>query len=136
MMPLDSIRRRNAVKFVVTAPDLGAPYSVGQVDDRHCYDVACQCNYIVEAQVIASLLTDYAARCAARNVPLWDNALTRREAILAAGKRKEEEDEVTLDSVLEDIKAKADAGMFDCADPWPKDKGYEAWRNQKERMKS
>ncbi len=128
MMPLDSIRKRNAVKFVVDKPDDGAPYRVRMSDDPHCYDVACQCNYIVEARVIASLLTDFAARCAAKNVHIWDNALTRREAM------KVEEDKVTLDSVLADIKAKAAAPIK--WRRWPQDKGYAAWRDQKERMKS
>ncbi len=129
MMPLDSIRKRNAVKFVVQQNQFSEElHYVKREDDKHLYDHICLCYSEETANVIASLLTDYSARCAARNVPLWDNALTRREAM------KVEEDEVTLDSVLADIKAKAAAPIK--WRRWPQDKGYEAWRDQKERMKS
>ncbi len=129
MMPLDSIRKRNAVKFVVDGSEYSAsPYMVRSQDDPHAYNPVCLCDGVDTANVIASLLTDYAARCAARNVPLWDNALTKRAAISS---RMEKEAEVTLGGILDDIKAAAKDDPKVFRRRWPIDKGYEAWRASK-----
>ncbi len=77
MMPLDSIRKRNAVKFVVQQNQFSEElHYVKREDDKHLYDHICLCYSRETADVIASLLTDYAASCAAQNVELFPTIKT------------------------------------------------------------
>lgn len=117
MKDLQTIRVDNAVKFTAALePTFGGMCGDYAVRDSMRNLIACCCHEN-EAQVIVALLNKYSQTCAAKNVPLWDNALSRREAISA---RMEAEDNAALENRAAEL--------------WPKDPGYEHWLVHMERF--